>query len=127
MSILGRENKAIGEIGEQIAMAFLEQKGYKIVGVNVRTPLGEIDVIARQKDTTVFVEVKTRATSSLGPPYLNVTRVKQIHLIRNALCYLKRHGRINSDWRIDVVSVKLNERYELESIELIENAVTEDR
>ena len=120
---MGREKKSIGHIGEEIALAFLEQKGYKILGVNVRTPFGEIDVVARQKETIVFIEVKTRATSSLGPPYLNVTREKQMHLIRNALCYLKRHGLVNSDWRIDVVSIKLNDRYELESSELIENAV----
>ena len=120
---MGRENKRIGRIGEEIAMTFLEQKGYRILGVNVLTPLGEIDVVARQKKTTVFIEVKTRATSSLGPPYLNVTRIKQVHLIRNALCYLKRHGLVNSDWRIDVASVKLNDRHELKSIELIENAV----
>ena len=123
---MGRENKEIGHIGEEIAMTFLEQKGYKILGVNVRTPLGEIDVIARQKETTVFIEVKTRATSSLGPPYLNVTRAKQMHLIRNALCYLKRHGRVDSNWRIDVVSVKLNADHELESAELIENAVEDN-
>ena len=120
---MGRENKRIGRIGEEIAMTFLEQKGYKILGVNVRTPLGEIDVVARQKKTTVFIEVKTRATSSLGPPFLSVTRSKQAHMIRNALVYLKRRGRVDSDWRIDVMSVKLNEHYELESIELIENAV----
>ncbi len=124
---MGRENKNIGKIGEQIAMTFLEQKGYEIMGVNVRTPLGEIDVVARQKETTVFIEVKTRATSSLGPPYLNVTKSKQAHMIRNALFYLRRRGGVDSYWRIDVVSVKLNDRYELESIELIENAVTEDR
>ena len=124
---MGRENKRIGEIGEEIAMAFLEQKGYEIAGVNVRTPLGEIDIVAKQKETTVFIEVKTRATSSLGPPYLNITRSKQAHIIRNALLYLKRSGRADSYWRIDVVSVKLNGRYELESIELIENAVTGDR
>ena len=123
---MGRENKIIGQIGEEIALAFLKKKGYEILGVNVRTPLGEIDVIARQKETTVFIEVKTRATSSLGPPFLSVTRLKQAHMIRNALLYLKRRGRVDSDWRIDVVSVKLNDRYELESIELIENAVTGD-
>jgi len=120
---LGRENKRIGKIGEEIAAAFLKRKGYEILGVNVRTPLGEIDVVARQKETIVFIEVKTRATYSLGPPFINVTRSKQMHLIRNALCYLKRYGRVDSDWRIDVVSVKLNCDYELESIELIENAV----
>ena len=124
---MGRENKKIGHIGEEIALVFLEQKGYKILGVNVRTPFGEIDVVARQKETTIFIEVKTRATSSLGPPYLNVTVSKQKHIIRNALCYLKRRGRVDSDWRIDVVSVKLNKFHELESIELIENAVEDNR
>ena len=120
---MGRENKKIGHIGEEIAMTFLKQKGYKILGANVRTLLGEIDVVARQKETTVFIEVKTRVTSSLGPPFLSITKLKQSHMIRNALLYLKRRGRVDSDWRIDVVSVKLNDRYELESIELIENAV----
>ena len=100
---MGRENRRIGKIGEDIAMMFLEQKGYKILGVNVRTFLGEIDVVAKQKETIVFIEVKTRATSSLGPPFLNVTGSKQKHMIRNALCYLKWHGCIDSDWRIDVV------------------------
>jgi len=123
---MGRENKIIGKIGEEMAMAFLEQKGYEILGVNVRTPLGEIDIVARRKNVTVFVEVKTRATSSLGPPYLNITRTKQRQIVKNALCYLKSKGLVFSDWRIDVVSVKLNERYEPGSIELIENAVTED-
>ena len=123
---MGRENKRIGHIGEGIAIAFLKQKGYKILGVNVRTHLGEIDVVAKQKETTIFIEVKTRATSSLGPPFLNVTLSKQRHMIRNALCYLKQRGIVNSNWRIDVVSVKLNEQYELESIELIENAVEDN-
>ena len=59
---MGRENKRVGQIGEGIALVLLEQKGYKILGANVRTPLGEIDVVARQKETTVFIEVKTRAT-----------------------------------------------------------------
>ena len=123
---MGRENKWIGKIGENIATKFLKQKGYEILDVNARTPFGEIDIVARRKDTMIFVEVKTRITSSLGPPFLSVTRSKQRHLIRNALCYLKRRGRVDSDWRIDVISVKLNDRYEPESIELIENAVTED-
>ena len=123
---MGRENKEIGKIGEQIAMLFLEQKGYELLEVNARTPFGEIDIVARQKKATVFVEVKTRATSSLGPPFLSVTKLKQQHLIRNALCYLKMRGRVHSDWRIDIVSVKLNSVYEPESIELIENAVEEN-
>ena len=120
---MGRENKETGSIGERIARKFLEQKGYEILGMNVRTYFGEIDIVARRSGITVFVEVKTRLSSSLGPPFLSVTKTKERHLIRNALCYLKRRGLVDSDWRIDVVSIKLNDRYELESSELIENAV----
>lgn len=65
---MGRENRQIGKIGETIAVTFLERKGYEILEVNARTTFGEIDIIARRKDTMIFVEVKTRATSSLGPP-----------------------------------------------------------
>ncbi len=124
---MGRENRKIGHIGEEMATAFLKRKGYKLLGVNINTPFGEIDIVARDKDTIVFVEVKTRSTYSLGPPFLNVTKAKEAHLIKNALCYLKRYGRVDSDWRIDVVSVNLDNRLEAESIELIENAVTGDR
>ena len=119
------DNKILGKLGEDIAARFLKQKGYEILDVNARTHFGEIDIVARQRNATVFVEVKTRVTSSLGPPLLSVTRIKQNHLIKNALCYLKRRGRVDTDWRIDVMSVKLNDRHELESIELIENAVEE--
>ena len=122
----GRENKRIGKIGEDIAVGFLKQHGYKILSVNVRTPFGEIDIVTKKNDMTIFVEVKTRTSSSLGPPHLSITWLKQKHLIKNALCYLKRYGRVYSDWRIDIVSVKLNSRYEPESIELIENAVEEN-
>ena len=123
---MGRENRQIGRRGELIAVKFLEENGYEILETNLRTPFGEIDIVARRKGLMVFVEVKTRASSSLGPPFLSVTKAKQRHLIRNALCYLKRRGRVDSDWRIDVVSIKLDGGYGPESIELIENAVTED-
>ena len=73
-----------------------------------------------------FVEVKTRATSSLGPPYLAVTKAKERHIIKNALYYLKIRRLLHVNWRIDIVSVKLNYEYEVENIELIENAVEDD-
>ena len=119
----GRENREIGDIGEEMAAAFLEQQGYKILDRNALTPFGEIDIVAEHKGVTIFVEVKTRSSSSLGPPYLAITWLKQKHLVRNALSYLKRRGGVYSNWRIDVVSVMLNRRHEKVSIELIENAV----
>ena len=123
---MGREKKFTGRYGEDAALRLLSDKGYEILETNYRTPFGEIDIVARKADSIVFVEVKTRLTSSLGPPYLNITWKKKRHIIKNALCYLKRYGLVESFWRIDVVSVKLNDNYEVENIELFENAVTEE-
>ncbi len=120
---MGREKREVGSLGEGISRKFLTKKGYRIIGANVRTPFGELDLVARYKNSIVFIEVRTRTTSSFGPPYLSVTRAKQMHIIKNALFYLKRYKLSNSNWRIDVVSVKLTRDHKLENIELIENAV----
>jgi putative endonuclease len=123
---VGRENRTVGSIGEEIAIAFLKRRGYKILETNLHTPFGELDVVARQNGFTVFVEVKTRSSYSLGPPFLSVTGQKQRKLIQNALCYLKRHCLVYSNWRIDIVSINIDRSGKVEKIELIENAV-EDR
>ena len=119
---MGRKN-GIGAIGEKMASTYLKRRGYRIIETNFRTPFGELDLVARFRGMIVFIEVKTRSTCSFGPPYLSVTRVKQRHIIRNALFYLKSHRMMNAAWRIDIVSVKLDYNYKLENIELIENAV----
>ena len=123
---MGREKKNLGMAGENIASQYLRKKGYSILEKNYRTVFGEIDLITKLKSTIVFVEVRTRATSSLGPPYLSITRVKQRHIIKNALFYLKRKRMMGANWRIDIVSVKLNYDRKVENIELIENAVEDD-
>lgn len=123
---MGREKNEIGGLGEKLAEAFLKKKGYRIKCRNFRTPFGELDIVARHNGAIVFVEVRTRTTSTLGPPCLSITRVKQMHLIKNSLFYLKRHGFRDVSWRIDVVSVKLRADRTLETIELIENAVEEE-
>lgn len=120
---MGRENRIIGALGEEKAGRFLKRNGYRILAKNFRTRLGEIDVVASHKDFIVFIEIKTRVTSSLGPPYLSVTRAKKRHVVLCALAYLKRHNLIDSNWRIDIVSVKLDKEYNVENIEIIENAV----
>lgn len=122
---MGRERKEIGSLGEKLALEFLKAKGYRVKCKNFRTPFGELDIVATHRGSIVFIEVRTRTTSSLGPPFLSVTRIKQAHIIKNALFYLKRYGRIDSNWRIDVVSVKLDSERALENIEHIENAVEE--
>ena len=121
---MGREKNITGKAGEAEALAFLKRKGYRILATNFRTPFGELDAVAKRRDSIIFVEVKTRITSSLGPPYLSVTRAKAHHLVKNALYYLKRYGLVETGWRIDVVSVKMDYDHKVEHIELIENAIT---
>lgn len=122
---MGREKMFVGRCGERLALEFLKRKGYKVIEMNFRTYFGEIDAVAKKDGFIIFVEIKTRLTSSLGPPYLSITKAKERHIIKNALAYLKIKHLLGADWRIDVVSVKLNYDHELENIELFENAVNE--
>ena len=123
---MGRERKETGNIGEKFAASYLRKRGYRILERNYRTIFGEIDIVAKLAGIVVFVEVKTRATSSFGPPYLSITGLKKRHIIKNALFYLKAHRLMNALWRIDIVSVRLDQAQRVENIELIENAVEDD-
>lgn len=120
------ERIALGKAGEEAAVAFLKRSGYAVLERNYRTPLGEIDAVARQGGSLVVVEIKSRASSSFGPPYLSVTQRKKRKIVQNALFYLKKKGLSGSSWRIDVVSVKMRGFYSVESIEIIKNAVCEE-
>lgn len=124
---MGREKNMTGESGERIAAAYLKKRGYRILRSNFRTPFGEIDIVAKLGRVIVFVEVKSRITSSFGPPYLSVTKTKERHIVKNALFYLKRMRISDADWRIDIVSVKLDHECRPESVEIIENAVEDWR
>lgn len=123
---MGREMRMTGAAGEKRASAYLKKLGYRILESNFRTPFGEIDIVAKLGRVIVFVEVKSRTTSSFGPPYLSVTKSKERHIVKNALFYLKKLKISGADWRIDIVSVKFNCNRELESIELIKNAIEDN-
>jgi len=71
------EKKELGKKGEEVAIRFLKKSGYRILSRNYVCKLGEIDVIAKEKDTLVFVEVKTRTSTTFGPPQLAVNPTKQ--------------------------------------------------
>jgi len=96
--------KPLGSEGEDLAVRFLQKKGYRIVARNYRTPVGEIDIIARDGDTIVFVEVKTRTDISFGYPFEAVNKRKRQKLKNLALLYLKRQGK-ESPVRFDVLSI----------------------
>ena len=106
-----------GKQGEELAVAHLQQLGYRILERNYRCPLGEIDIVAREKDTLVFVEVKSRKTEQFGDPELAVGRTKQRKLTLIALYYLARQKDSQLAARFDVVAVKmLRDRTEVQLI-----------
>lgn len=97
--------QALGKWGEETARRYLLNRGYRILEQNVRTPYGEIDLIVQRDDDpiVIFVEVKTRTSSSLGWPEESVTLRKATHLLASANHYAVEHG-IES-WQIDVISI----------------------
>ena len=95
-----------GQAGEALAADLLERSGYRILERNYRTKLGEIDIIARDGETLVFVEVKARqGGGSYGHPKYAVTRAKQQKISRVALWYLKATGQMGCRARFDVVAL----------------------
>ncbi len=121
-----KERAALGRTGEDAGIDLLTAKGYKILDRNYRTPFGEIDAIAKDAEAIVFVEIKTRASFSIGPPYLSVTRRKKRRIVQNALFYLSKNNLYGRAWRIDVVSVRMSDCQKVEDIEIIKNAVCEE-
>lgn len=97
--------QTLGQRGEAEAAKLLKSKGYQIVERSSRGPLGEIDLIAVDDGTVVFVEVKTRSTHDAGHPADAVDENKQRRLTRLALMYLKQHGLLDNPARFDVVAI----------------------
>jgi len=118
-------NKALGKIGEDMAVRFLKRKGYRILLRNWRCLFGEIDIIAQENDFLVFVEIKTRRSIRYGPGYLSVHSSKQLKLIKLAKLYLKRFGISDKPCRIDIVSITINIESKATDIELIKDAFWE--
>lgn len=102
-----RRPESFGDAGEQLASEYLTRLGFKIVARQQSSRIGEIDLIARDGDTIVFVEVKTRKSMSAGHPAEAVTAQKQRQITRAALAYLKGHGLLECRVRFDVVAIVL--------------------
>ncbi len=114
-----------GILGEKLAQDFLKQRGYQIVETNYRCPEGEIDIVARQGDCLVFVEVRAKTGSQFGSPEESITPAKMAKMRATAAYYQQAHDCSLPSWRIDVVAVELNHRREVVRLEHIENAVGE--
>ena len=101
------EANELGKQGEEIALAHLLKKGYHILDTNWRAGRNEIDIIAKDKDFLVIVEVKSRSSSKYTEPEVAVTRDKQNALIRAANIYIFRKN-IDLETRFDIISIIIN-------------------
>lgn len=98
-------NKKLGAWGEGAAAEYLINQGYEMIGRNVRTPYGEIDLIAEKEGLLVFVEVKTRTSIQYGLPEEAITEHKQIKMIESAQSYLEEND-LEVDWQLDVIAIR---------------------
>jgi putative endonuclease len=98
-------NGLLGDRGERYAARYLRRQGFKIVARQYSNRLGEIDLIAVDGPSVVFVEVKTRTSDAAGMPVEAVDERKQRQIVRAALAYLKQHRLLEQPVRFDVVSV----------------------
>jgi putative endonuclease len=114
------EKITTGKEGEEIAVAYLKKNGYRIVETNFRCPIGEIDIIAKEKNDLVFVEVKTRRSNELGYPEQAVGVKKQKKMSQLALWYLQNKKITDTSARFDVVAIILKQGKN--EIKLIKNA-----
>jgi len=114
------QKKELGKKGEELALRFLKKKGYRIIEKNYVCKMGEMDIIGKEKDTLVFIEVKTRTSTEFGPPQLAVHSSKQRQLSKVALNYLNEKRLNDVKARFDVVAIVLEQNRE--EIDLIRDA-----
>lgn len=114
----------IGQIGEQKAQNYLKRRGYQILECNFRTKGGELDIIAKEGECIVFVEVKTRTNDQYGAPAEAVSFYKQQHMMSAANYYLSRYG-FDLECRFDVVEVMLPQKgiFNIAKINHIKNVI----
>ena len=102
-------NQEIGKLGEDIAVNYLKQKGYKILDRNFECRQGELDIIAIDKNEIVFIEVKTRTSNRYGTPSEAVNKIKQKHMLQTIKYYLYIRNLSDKFVRIDVIEVYIKD------------------
>lgn len=122
---MSRHNILLGKSGEDAAVDLLKEEGYKIIARNYKSKLGEIDIVAQDRDTLCFIEVKTRQNDHLGSPLESVVFRKQRQISKAALAFLKEKNLFHKKARFDVISV-INTQ-EKTRVELIKNAFDLDK
>jgi putative endonuclease len=113
----------LGQLGEDAAADYLQRQGYLILARNWRCSAGEIDVVAQDGQTVVFVEVRARRGDRFGTPEESITPEKQARLLEVAQTYLQEACLVDQDWRIDVVAIEMDRRGRIKRLNLIRNAI----
>jgi putative endonuclease len=117
--------KSLGRLGERLAANELERRGYRLLECNFRCQAGEVDLVAREGEELVFVEVKTRRGTLAGLPEEAITERKAHKLQQVAWSYLDIHQMLDCAWRIDVVAIQFNPAGKLEEIRVYQHAIAE--
>lgn len=117
---MSKQHLYLGKSGEENAVSFLKENGYKILARNYKTKLGEIDIIAVDKDTYCFIEVKTRHSDKFGLPSEAISSIKQRQISKAALNFLKENKLLDKKARFDVVSIIYQK--DAPRLDLIKNA-----
>ncbi len=114
-----------GRAGEAAAEAHLRSLGWRVIARNYRVREGEVDIVALDGDTYVFVEVKTRraGNTTYGTPEESLTEAKKARLIASAQSYMAEKGLESAEWRIDLLTVELSPTGRLLSVKLLPNAI----
>ena len=120
-----KQHLTLGKSGEDLAVALLEETGYRILARNYKTKLGEIDIVADDKGTLCFVEVKTRHSDKHGLPGEAISGFKQRQISKAALLYLKENHLLDKKARFDVVSIIYSE--DTPRLDLIKDAFALDK
>ncbi|OGU59673.1 MAG: YraN family protein [Ignavibacteria bacterium RBG_13_36_8] len=107
---MSKDKKQLGNLGEELAVKYLTKKGYEILERNYRYERGEIDIIAKDKDILVFIEVKTRENLEYGYPEESVTKGKQKQIRKVAEAYLWEKDIKGQECRIDVIAILLQDQ-----------------
>ena len=112
----------IAKTGESLAAKHLKARGYRILEQNYRARRGEIDLVARDGEFIVFVEVKTRRSLKFGVPQAAVTWQKQRQISKVALAYLQSQNLLDTPCRFDVIAIHLSPQLKVLNLEQIESA-----
>jgi len=113
-----KKKENLGEKGEKVAVKYLKKSGFEIIECGFKAMRGEIDIIAREKETIVFVEVKTRKSNEFGSPAEAVDSKKQAQIKKIASIYISKKYKKFIPCRFDVIGIIVKEKgnYEISHI-----------